>query len=73
MHKNLTELQKSLERSCLSRNTVKVYLVAVYTYYNIYKEVNAKNLDAFKQHLEFPRKARNEAPHFPLQTEELPG
>ncbi|MCQ2237529.1 MAG: hypothetical protein MJZ18_11145 [Bacteroidales bacterium] len=52
---------------------MKVYLVAVYTYYNIYKEVNAKNLDAFKQHLEFPRKARNEAPHFPLQTEELPG
>lgn len=52
MHKNLTEFQKSLERSCLSRNTVKVYLASVYTYYNVYKEVTAKNLDAFKKHLE---------------------
>lgn len=52
MHKKFTDYQKSLERSCLSENTVKVYLTSVYTYYNIYKEVSAKNLDAFKKYLE---------------------
>lgn len=52
MLKNLTNYQKSLERSYLSKNTVKVYLTAAYTYYNIYKEVTAKNLDGYRQYLE---------------------
>lgn len=52
MHIKLIDYRKSLERSYLSKNTVKVYLTSVYTYYNIYKEVSAKNLDAFKEYLE---------------------
>lgn len=52
MHKNLTDYQKSLERSYLSKNTVRVYLKSVYTYYNIYKELTAKTLDGYKEYLE---------------------
>lgn len=51
MQKKLIDYQKSLERSSLSKNSIKVYLSAVYTYYNIYKEVSAKNLDSYKKYL----------------------
>lgn len=51
MH-NLIDYRRSLERSYLSTNTVKVYLSSVYTYYNIYKGITAKNLDGFRKCLE---------------------
>ncbi len=51
MKRELTDYQKSLERSALSKNTVKVYLTAVYTYYNIYKVISPKNLEVYQDTL----------------------
>lgn len=52
MQRKFLDYQRSLERSFLSANTVKVYLTAVYTYYNIYKEISSKSLDDYKKYLE---------------------
>lgn len=52
MQRKFLDYQRCLERSFLSANTVKVYLTAVYTYYNIYKEISSKSLDDYKKYLE---------------------
>lgn len=50
--KRLDEFQRYLEQLHLSKSTIRVYLSAVYTYYNIYEKVNTVNLDGFKAYLE---------------------
>lgn len=52
MHRKLYNYQKSLERSFLSTNTVKAYLNAVNTYYNIYNDISSKSLESYKKYLE---------------------
>lgn len=46
------DFRKMLVQLHFSQSTIRVYLSAVYTYYNIYRELNAKNLDGFKIYLE---------------------
>lgn len=52
MHRRIQDYQKSLERAFLSANTIKVYLSAVYTYYNINRDLTSKSLNDYKKYLE---------------------
>lgn len=48
----IAEYRQSLEKSSYSENTIKAYISAVYTYYNIYKEVSLECLSEYKMYLE---------------------
>ena len=51
MHEALDKFNKFLIDKHLAPNTIKAYMTAVEQYFNLFDEVNAKNLDKFKQHL----------------------
>lgn len=47
-----TNYRLSLEKALFSSNTIRAYMLAVDTYYNIYKEVSPENLFEYKVYLE---------------------